>query len=185
EESGFDAWVQQQQQQWQVRLQLFFDRLSCWQEDGGELEPARLTLTRWLALDPLSEEAYRRLMRVHLALGDASAALQVYATCRAHLAEELGVKPSADTLALAEHIRATAARRGSPTARPATTAENQPPSALVAPLVGRAAAFRQLVRGFQQARGGQAQAVLLVGEAGIGKTRLASGVVASAQAQAA
>src|SRR2546423_12375632 len=35
EESGFDAWVQQQQQQWQVRLQLLFDRLSCWQESGG------------------------------------------------------------------------------------------------------------------------------------------------------
>src|SRR5256714_403854 len=35
EESGFDAWVQQQQQQWQVRLQLLFDRLSAFQESGG------------------------------------------------------------------------------------------------------------------------------------------------------
>src|SRR5437868_4365552 len=83
EETGFDAWVQQQQQQWQVRLQLLFERLSCWQETGGELEPARVTLARWLALDPLSEAAYRRLMRVHPALGDASAALQVSAPCRA------------------------------------------------------------------------------------------------------
>src|SRR5207302_3964150 len=87
EEAPFDEWVQQQQQQWQVRLQLLFDRLSSWQETGGELDQARITLTRWLALDPLQEEAYRRLMRVHLALGDASAALQVYATCRARLAE--------------------------------------------------------------------------------------------------
>src|SRR5947199_2164883 len=185
EESGFDAWVQQQQQQWQVRLHLLFDRLSCWQESGGELEPARLTLTRWLALDPLSEEVYRRLMRVDLALGDASAALQVYATCRARLAEELQVKPSADTVALAEHIRATAARRGSPTVRPSTTAENQPPGELVAPLVGRQASFTQLVGRYQQARGGQPQAVLVVGEAGIGKTRLASEFVAWAQAQGA
>src|SRR5437870_4369100 len=75
EETGFDQWVQQQQQQWQVRLHLLFERLSCLQESGGELEPARLTLARWLALDPLSEAAYRRLMRVDLALGDASAAL--------------------------------------------------------------------------------------------------------------
>ncbi len=185
EETGFDAWVQQQQQQWQVRLQLLFERLSSFQESGGELESACLTLTRWLALDALSEEAYRRLMRVHLALGDASAAWQVYATCRAHLAEELGVKPSADTLALAEHIRATAARRGSPAARPSTTAENQPPSALVAPLVGRQASFTQLVGRYQQARGGQPQAVLVVGEAGIGKTRLAREFVAWAQAQGA
>src|SRR5207248_7199429 len=45
EESGFDHWVQQQQQ-WQVRLHLLFERLSSWQETGGEPEAAPLTLTR-------------------------------------------------------------------------------------------------------------------------------------------
>jgi DNA-binding SARP family transcriptional activator len=75
EEAPFDAWHEQQQQQWQVRLQLLCERLSSWQEAAGELVQARATLTRWLALDPLQEEAYRRLMRVHLALGDATAAL--------------------------------------------------------------------------------------------------------------
>src|SRR6266568_4157137 len=185
EDAPFDEWVRQQQQQWQVRLPVLCDRLSSWQEESGELEQAKATLVRWLVFDPLAEEAYRRLMRVHLARGEASAALQVYATCRARLAEELRVKPSADTVALAEHIRATAARRGRPTARPTTTAENQPPSELVAPLVGRAAAFTQLVGRYQQARQGQPQVVLLLGEAGIGKTRLASEFVAWARAQGA
>src|SRR5437588_192826 len=186
EEAPFDEWVQQQQQQWQVRLQLLCDRLSTWQEGAGELEPARVTLTRWLAFDPLSEEAYQRLMRVHLARGDASAALQVYATCRARLAEELQVEPSAETVALVEHIRATAARRGNSPARPSTTTtENQPPSELAAPLVGRTAAFTQLVGRYQQARRGQPQVVLLVGEAGIGKTRLATEFVAWVKAQGA
>jgi DNA-binding SARP family transcriptional activator len=86
EETGFDAWVQQQQHQWQVRLLQLFDRLSSWQEAAGELEPVRATLTDWLTLDPLSEEAARRLMRVHLARGDATAALRVYGTLRAVLA---------------------------------------------------------------------------------------------------
>src|SRR5436853_5324405 len=36
EEAPFDEWVQQQQQQWQVRLQLLCDRLSTWQEGAGE-----------------------------------------------------------------------------------------------------------------------------------------------------
>src|SRR5207302_7701270 len=49
EEAPFDEWVRQEQHQWQVRLQLLLDRLSSWQEGGGELEPARATLTRWLA----------------------------------------------------------------------------------------------------------------------------------------
>src|SRR5438552_2775013 len=186
EEAPFDEWVQQQQQQWQVRLQLLCDRLSTWQEGAGELEPARVTLTRWLAFDPLSEEAYRRLMRVHLALGDATTALQVYATCRARLAEELQVEPSAETVALVERIRATAASRGNPPARPSTTTtENQPPGELAAPLVGRAPAFTQLVGRYQQARRGQPQVVLLVGEAGIGKTRLATEFVTWARSQGA
>src|SRR5438105_8831040 len=185
EETAFDEWVLQQQQQWQMRLQLLCERLSAWQEAGGEPEQARATLNRWLALDPLSEEAYRRLMRVHLALGDATAALQVYATCRARLAEDLRVKPSAETIALAQHIRALAASSsGSPTPHPSLAA-SEPPGELVAPLVGRASAFRQLVRNFQQVRSGQPQAVLLVGEAGIGKTRLASEWLAWARAQGA
>ncbi len=187
EQAPFDEWHEQQQRQWQVRLQLLFDRLSSGYEAAGEQEQARATLTRWLALDPLQEEAYRRLMRVHLALGDATAALQVYATCQARLAEELQVSPSPETVALAERIRATAARhRGNPPARSSTTtAENQPPSELIAPLVGRTAAFSQLVGCYQQARVGQPQAMLLVGEAGIGKTRLAREFVAWSRAQGA
>src|SRR2546423_2676108 len=185
EETGFDEWVRQQQQQWQVRLPLLLDRLSSWQEVGGELEPARVTLTRWLALDPLSEEACRRLMRVDLALGDPSAAGRVYATLRARLAEDLRVKPSAETLALAEQIRASAAasRESSPARRAAV--ESGQPGQLVAPLVGRAPAFRQLVGSFQQARGGRPQAGLGVGGAGVGETPLANEVCALVQAHAA
>ena len=185
EETAFDAWHEQQQRQWQVRLQLLLDRLSAWQEAGGELEQAIATLTGWLALDPLAEEAYRRLMRVHLALGETSTALQVYATCRARLAEALQIAPSAETIALAERIRATEARSpGSSLSQPATR-ERHPPSQLVAPLVGRAAAFSRLVDSLRQAQQGQPQAVLVVGEAGIGKTRLASEFVAWARAQGA
>ena len=184
EESPFDEWVLQEQQQWQVRVQTLCERLSAFQEAGGELEQARATLTRWLALDPLAEEAYRRLMRVQLARGEPGAALQVYATCRVRLAEELRVQPSAETVALADQIRATAAR--SPANHPSVaTAESRPPGELVIPLVGRAAAFRHLVGNLQQTRGGQPRAVLVEGEAGIGKTRLASEFGAWAKAQGA
>jgi DNA-binding SARP family transcriptional activator len=187
EETDFDTWLEQQQHQWQVHLLQLFDRLSSWQEAAGELEPVRATLTRWLGLDPLAEEAYRRLMRVHLALGEPTAALQVYATLRARLAQELQATPSAETVALAEHVRTTAA--GSHGSRPAPSSpamvESQPPGELVAPLIGRAAAFTQLVGGFQQARQGRPQVVLVEGEAGIGKTRLAREFGAWARAQGA
>jgi DNA-binding SARP family transcriptional activator len=184
-ETAFDQWHEQQQQQWEVRVQLLLDRLSSWQEEGFELEPAKATLTRWLTLDPLSEEASRRLMRVHLAQGDPSAAGRVYASLRARLAEELRVKPSAETVALSERIRAAQVRLGGAVAPASPTVERRPPGELVAPLIGRAAAFRQLVGRYQLARQGLPQAVLLVGEAGIGKTRLASEWVAWAAAQGA
>jgi hypothetical protein len=185
DETPFDAWVQQQQQKWQVRLHLLCDRLSCWQEAGGELEQAKATLSRWLALDPLSEEAYRRLMRVYLAQGDATAALQVYATCQVRLAEELQVEPSADTIALAANIRVRAARGSTITQAHPALVQNRPPSELVAPLIGRKASFTQLVGSFQQVWQGQPQTVLLVGETGIGKTRLANEFVAWTRAQGA
>jgi DNA-binding SARP family transcriptional activator/tetratricopeptide (TPR) repeat protein len=187
EETGFDAWVQQQQHQWQVRVCQLFDRLSSWHEESFELEQAQAILTRWLALDPLSEEAARRLMRMYLVQGDTTAALQVYATIRARLAEEVQAKPSADTVALAEQARATSATsRGSRSTRSSsTTVETRPASELVAPLIGRAAAFTQLVGSFQQVRQGQSQIVLVEGEAGIGKTRLAHDFGAWARAQGA
>jgi len=173
EETAFDEWHEQQQQQWQVRVQFLLERLSSWQEEGFDLEPAKATLIRWLSLDPLAEEASRRLMRIHLVQGDPTAALQVYATLRARLADELRIKPSAETMALAERIRTAKARRGAAPAHPSPTVKSPQPGELVTPIVGRTAAFRQLVGRYQQAQQGKPQAVLLVGEAGIGKTRLA------------
>jgi len=178
EEVPFDEWHEQQQHQWQVRLHLLFDRLSSWQEIGGEFEQAQTTLSRWLELDPLEEEAYRRLMRIHLAQGDTTGALQIYAACKEHLAEELQVKPSAETETLAERIRVTAA---APSASHPATVMSRPPGELAVPLIGRAASFSLLIESFQQIQQGQPQAVLMAGEAGIGKTRLASEFVAWAR----
>jgi DNA-binding SARP family transcriptional activator len=186
EEAPFDEWLQQQQHQWQVRLQLLFDRLSSWHEAALEHEQAQAILTRWLALDPLQEEAYRRLMRVHLALGEPNAAWQVYVNCRARLDQALQVEPSPQTVALAGRIRSSVARRSrSTTPRDGPSAESGPPDELLAPLMGRSVPLSQLVARYQQARVGQPQVVLLVGEAGMGKTRLADEFMGWARAQGA
>ena len=183
-DSPFDEWREQQQRQWQMRQILLLDRLSSWQEATGELEPARETLIRWLTLDPLAEEASRRLMRVYSAAGDTAAALQVYITLKEQLAETLQIEPSPETVALAEYTRMLAARHWSTSLR-STTANGSPPSALVTPLFGRAGVFRQLMGYVQQVRQGQPQAVLVMGEAGIGKTRLTNEFVAWASTQGA
>src|SRR5258708_27564246 len=59
EDAPFDAWVKQQQQQWQGRPQLLCERPSPWHEIARELGQVIATLTRWPAPDPLPEEAHR------------------------------------------------------------------------------------------------------------------------------
>ncbi len=118
------------------------------------------TLLRWQELEPLSEEATRRLMRVHLVLGNVSGALQVYDTCRARLAEALQVQPSPETVAIAERIRATSIGHSSTHSVAVaclTTLESQLPHELRAPLIGRETVFTQLSRRYQQARQAQPQ----------------------------
>jgi len=180
-DSPFDEWREQQQRYWHVRLLAVLDRLSSWQESGGEWESARATLTRWIMLDPLAEEAYRRLMRVALAQGNTTASLQIYTTLQAQLAEVLHITPSPETIALAEHSRMLVTQDE----RLQRAMESSPPSQLASPLLGRAKAFGCLVESFQRASARQPQAVLVVGEAGIGKTRLADEFVAWGRAQGA
>ena len=66
-----------------------------------------------LALEPLSEAAHRRVMRLHYLRGDRAAALLAFDRCEQLLKDEVGAKPSADTLALLATIEQSAA---SPTA---------------------------------------------------------------------
>ena len=64
-----------------------------------------------VALEPFREAGYRRLMRVHVALGDRAEALRVYEACRALLEKELGSDPSPETQDMYQEVRGSPARR--------------------------------------------------------------------------
>ena len=145
--------------------------------------------TRWLAHEPLNETVYQRLMQLYLAMGNRDAALRTYAACRNMLAEELRAKPAPETEALRERIRMTAGV-SSPLAvsRSSThqTGAVSPSSLLVeGPLVGRTNEYTRLVALYYQAKQGRTQVVIVRGEAGIGKTRLANEFLRWAAAQGA
>ncbi len=169
----FEAWMQAQRDFWQRRIMDICEQLVNLQEREGAVAAALETARRWLALDPLNEAAARQLMRQHLTLGNRHLALQVYEGLVERLASELHARPEAETMLLAEQLRQAAlpARRGSA----ATTASDaQVPAFLVStPLVGREEELGQLMKRYQHAKSGQGQVVLLEGEAGIGKSRLA------------
>ncbi len=173
----FDDWVATQGEVWRRRLGLILDRLSEIQFASGDFASAAETASQWITLDELNEAAYRRKMRAHFAAGERGQALETYDACRAVLADELGVEPEPDTEALAGRIRSE-----HPSPRP-TLRSDTPVSYLENLFAGRFAEYQALVECYRRAAAGQPQVVILRGEAGIGKTRLAREFLAWASAQ--
>lgn len=178
----FDDWASTQREICHRQISLILDRLSQLQVEGGTLPPAIETTARWISLDPLNESAHRRLMQLHFAAEDRSAALVAYENCRAILARELNATPAPETEALADRIRAGEERSreaGGPAPAPP-----RPPAAFL-PLVGRADQHLALVSAYRTMRRGQPHLVSLEGEPGIGKSRLAQEFLGWALAQGA
>ncbi|MCL6528037.1 MAG: AAA family ATPase [Thermaceae bacterium] len=128
----------------------------------GALEMARKLTTH----DPLSEEACRRVMRLHYRLGDRGAALSAYERLRQTLRLELGVEPLPQTAELATRIGQGRLPNG-PTAQ--ATPVPIPTSALRPPrLVGREREWAMMEEAWRRG-----QSIFLAGEPGAGKSRLA------------
>jgi len=131
-------------------------------EAAGETVDA-FTYYHWLtADDPMDEAGHQGLIRAYVRTGHPAAAIQQYERLVTLFRAELGVEPSAETIALAE-----AARR---------EAEDDEP-AVRRPFVGRRRARAAILERLESAAGGSAQLVLIEGAAGIGKSRLL-GVIA-------
>lgn len=149
------------------------DRLAEVAEADGDLPAAISATGRRLDVNPLDESAHVRLMDLLVASGDRGGALRQYRTCVATLERELGVAPLATTTARYEAIRDAAS---APTAVAAPTQEQESAPADVRerhlPLVGREAQVAKMLRAFDAVPAEGGQVVAVVGEAGIGKTRL-------------
>jgi DNA-binding SARP family transcriptional activator len=183
---AFDDWARSQREYWHLRINEVFDRLSKLQFEAGELAPAMATVNRWLVLAPLHEEAYQRLMRLHFAAGDRYAALHAYDVCRARLSTDMQTEPTPETVALASRMRAVAPpRRKEAHALHTTPGAFSPALLLDGPFLGRTTELSLLIKAYHTAQRGQTQIVLLQGEAGIGKTRLAKEFLAWAEMEGA
>ncbi|MEU0498777.1 AAA family ATPase [Mycobacterium sp. NPDC006124] len=139
-------------------------------------EPARAIVSgeSLIALDPLRESAYRTVMGGYLSLGERGLALQVAARCRSILAYELGVTPSAETEALyLQTLRADEPVSAAPGPAIDDRADDD--------FVGRTGELLAVSDAIGRAERGQGQFVVVVGEAGSGKTTLAHEIATRAR----
>jgi len=151
--------------------------------EAGEYHQAIPLLITLLADDFLDEQLHRELMRLYALNGRRHEALRQYQQCVDALSAELGVPPEPETTAIYEQIlngellpSPTQATLWTPPAPTAVALES--PS----PFVGRELEVETLHRQMHSAWQGRGQTILLAGDTGVGKTRLAYEVLQTAAA---
>jgi DNA-binding SARP family transcriptional activator len=154
-------------------------------EAAGRLEEALAHIESLHHADPLREVTVRDLMRLHAARGNRAAALLAFDRFSARLASEMALSPLPETLAQAQALRqpiAAAPVSAAPSATPAAAStatghDHRAPRIVLprqVPFVGRASEVQAVQRAWREGR-----IVVLLAEAGAGKTRMATDFAAS------
>jgi DNA-binding SARP family transcriptional activator len=156
--SHYDDWVLSTRETYRQQYQAALEKLLLLYEDQRQYPTAIALARKLLREDPLHEAVYRRLMRLQSLDGNVAGALRTYHACSTRLQRDLGVDPSPATREIYESLLNIEASVTAPARLP---------------LVAREQAWSTLQSTFKQCRQGQPGVVLLTGEAGIGKTRLA------------
>ena len=182
--AAFDDWQFSQTEGFRRRLSGVLERLVQCHVAQSDLSSALLYAQRLLDLDPLNEAAHRQLMMLYSWTGRRSSALGQYRQCLRVLDRELGVPPLEETTELYQAIREDRAPEA-PVFDPSPPIAVAPvqsgggqsiasrrPQTSGYPLIGRSTEWKNLVE-THAAIGDDGHLLVLEGEAGIGKTRLA------------
>ncbi|HEX6722458.1 MAG TPA: BTAD domain-containing putative transcriptional regulator, partial [Burkholderiaceae bacterium] len=124
----FAAWLAQQRERRVARTRAGLVELADMAERSHDHADALSHALELLALEPLSEAAHRRVMRLHYLRGDSAAALLAFDHCEQVLKNEVGARPSAETLALLATIDQSAAPATRMATAPAGEPRGVPPS---------------------------------------------------------
>lgn len=127
----------------------------------GSYAAAAARLRDVLEHDPTREAAHRALMSVHAAAGTRDQAVRQYQLCEEVLRRELDLAPDEETQALYEQILSDTELEPVPEIEPVA-------------FVGRDSSLLQLGKQLSCADAGHGRTVLIHGETGVGKSRLAA-----------
>ncbi|MDQ3963933.1 MAG: AAA family ATPase, partial [Actinomycetota bacterium] len=163
-DGSYDEWLIETRERLRDRYFAALQRLTNLLADRGEHAEAIRLGRELLRSDPLNEDTYRLLMRMHDAADDRAGAVRVYHECVSALQRELGVEPSAATMEAYARLMHSGHR--------SIEAEPERDPVTAAALVGRDSEWDQLMDCWRDAERGQARLVLVTGEPGIGKSRI-------------
>lgn len=178
-------------------------KVAAFYAQQGAYSDAIAHCRRILTKDPVRESAYQALMRYQAESGDSASALLTYERCRTILGEELGADPSPITQELhgrilngeiqvepvaTLHAVQPAQPGGSPSPVPDLPSEPLPQQTLLPTLdepvpslfVGREEETAQIEAALQRAMAGSGSSVVLAGETGVGKSRMAYQILQAA-----
>lgn len=169
---GFMQWLEAERIAWDRRLLTAFGRLISLHESMGAWHMVVDHAHHALSIDPLQERFHRAIMRSYHRLGDRAAALGQFSICRDLLSSEHGVDPDPETIALSEQIA------GRSEANVPSRATTLPLPAMLSDMaehtfVGREPLVQRIADLAAAAHTDHVAGVLITGEPGIGKSRLA------------
>src|SRR5262245_4194818 len=184
DEPPFEEWLVPEGERLRELALEALARLLAHQSKGQATERPIQTAIRLLALDPLQESAHRTLMRLYARQGRRSTALKQYQVCVGILRRELNTEPEPETRRMYQDIlQQRVSESVEPAGRITRTTSRTRPAAPISegPLIGRHGELEQLRRALEEAQGGLGRVVVIVGEAGVGKSSLVTVVGADAR----
>lgn len=175
--SDFEDWLSAERFAWRTRSTDALVQLSAELLDEGRVMESTETALRALALDSTADVAARGAMRSLAVAGDRAAAISLFESFVDRLEDELGIEPDEETKALASRVRQERAWRQPVRSSSAVGAESRRP-----PLVARQAELATVLRHWSGCRlTRRATVVLIAGDPGAGRSRLAEEIVARAR----
>ena len=184
-ENPYEEWAMEARGEWQERRLTVFSRLSECLALRGRYTEAVEVCNRALALDEYREDLHRRLMLYHYCAGEQALALGTFRRYAKTLREELDTAPSPELFHLKERMEARDVpgvdelRRYPRPRRPLRL----PYSLSRTHFAGRDLEYAVLAERLRETMDGAGGVVVVEGEAGVGKTRLAEEFLGYARSQ--